>query len=126
MNLKIFKIKGCDYIEVEDVWVIMLFKLLIELVFRFLDVNKDGILDFIFGFVIGVDGYFILKIVCDIYFNGIFFCYGGMMVLNGEDGKEFWRYYIDYEIFGINCNVDFNLDGVNDCFGGGRVGVGCC
>lgn len=119
------KIKGCDHIEVEDVWATTLPKLLTESAFRLLDVNEDGTPDFIFGFATGVDGYSIPKIVCDIYFNGTFPCYGGMMALSGGDGKELWRYYTDHEIFGINCNADLNSDGVNDCLGGGRAGVGC-
>uniref|UniRef100_A0A8W8L8K2 FAM234A/B beta-propeller domain-containing protein n=1 Tax=Magallana gigas TaxID=29159 RepID=A0A8W8L8K2_MAGGI len=123
LNAKTPKIKGCDHIEVEDVWATTLPKLLTESAFRLSDVNKDGIPDFIFGFATGVDGYSIPKIVCDIYFNGTFPCYGGMMALNGEDGKELWRYYTDHEIFGINCNADLNSDGVNDCLGGGRAGV---
>ncbi|XP_061183880.1 uncharacterized protein LOC133192057 [Saccostrea echinata] len=116
-------IKGCNHIEVEDVWITSLPKLLTESAFRLLDVNQDGILDIAFGFATGVDGYFIPRIVCDIYFNGTYPCFGGMIALDGRNGKELWRHYSDHELFGINCNADLNLDGVNDCLGGGRSGV---
>lgn len=117
------KIKGCDHVEVEDVWITALPKLLTESAFRLLDVNRDGTLDVIFGFATGVDGYSIPRIVCDIYFNGTYPCFGGMMAIDGRNGIELWRYYTDHEIFGINCNADLNSDGVKDCLGGGRAGV---
>jgi hypothetical protein len=116
-------VRHCDHIEVEDVWITALPKLLTESAFRLLDVNEDGILDIIFGFATGVDGYSIPRVVCDIYFNSTFPCFGGMMALDGRNGKELWRHYSDHELFGINCNADLNLDGVNDCLGGGRAGV---
>lgn len=115
--------KGCDHIEVEDVWITALPKLLTESAFRLLDVNQDGILDIIFGFATGVDGYSIPRVVCDIYFNSTYPCFGGIMALDGRNGQELWRHYSDHELFGINCNADLNLDGLNDCLGGGRAGV---
>ena len=46
-------IVGCDHIEVEDVWVVGIPKLLTESAFRLVDVNKDGVLDVILGFATG-------------------------------------------------------------------------
>ncbi|XP_062569092.1 uncharacterized protein LOC134231186, partial [Saccostrea cucullata] len=123
IDMEKLNIKGCNHIEVEDVWITPLPKLLTESAFRLLDVNQDGILDVVFGFATGADGYFIPRIVCDIYFNGTYPCFGGMIALDGRNGKEIWRHYSDHEVFGINCNADLNLDGVGDCLGGGRAGV---
>ena len=44
---------GCSHIEVEDVWVKGIPKLMTESAFRLLDVNKDGVLDILFGFATG-------------------------------------------------------------------------
>ena len=46
-------IVGCDHIDVEDVWVVGIPKLLTESAFRLVDVNQDGVLDIIFGFATG-------------------------------------------------------------------------
>ncbi|KAL4229159.1 hypothetical protein ACF0H5_012197 [Mactra antiquata] len=116
-------IVGCDHIEVEDVWTVGLPKLLTESAFRLVDVNQDGILDIIFGFATGADGYNIPSIVCDVYFNGVNPCFGGLIALEGGTGKELWRHYSDHELYGVNCAVDLNKDGVLDCLGGGRAGA---
>ena len=75
-------------------------------------------------FNLGADGYNIPSIVCDIYFPGIYPCFGGLLALEGATGKELWRHYSDHEIYGLNCGVDLNKDGVMDCLAGGRAGVG--
>ena len=71
----------------------------------------------------GADGYSIPSIVCDIYFEGTFPCFGGLLALEGLTGKELWRHYSDHEMYGINCEADLNSDGVKDCLAGGRAGV---
>ncbi|XP_053372852.1 uncharacterized protein LOC128546395 [Mercenaria mercenaria] len=114
---------GCDHIEVEDVWTVGIPKLLTESSFRLVDVNQDGVLDIIVGFATGADGYNIPSIVCDIYFAGTYPCFGGLLALEGSSGKELWRHYSDHEIYGINCGVDLNKDGVMDCLAGGRAGA---
>ncbi|KAK3581051.1 hypothetical protein CHS0354_013959 [Potamilus streckersoni] len=114
---------GCDSIQVEDVWVKGFPKLLTETAFRLVDVNKDGVLDVILGFATGADGYKIPKIVCDIYFNGTYPCFGGLMALEGFTGIELWRHYGPHELFGINCNADLDKDGIPDCLCGGRSGA---
>ncbi|VDI56209.1 Hypothetical predicted protein [Mytilus galloprovincialis] len=130
LNTKTFKtdssgynLVGCNNIKVEDVWTVGLPKLNTESSFRLVDVNSDGILDVIFGFGTGADGYFVSDIVCDIYFGVKAPCFGGMMALDGLTGKELWRHYSIHELFGINCNEDLNNDGILDCTGGGRAGA---
>ena len=44
---------GCDNIDVEDVWVVGIPKLLTESAFRLVDVNQDGVLDVVLGFATG-------------------------------------------------------------------------
>ncbi|XP_005096752.1 uncharacterized protein LOC101850327 [Aplysia californica] len=44
---------GCDKVEVEDVWVVGVPKLLTESAFRLVDVNQDGVLDVVLGFATG-------------------------------------------------------------------------
>ena len=46
-------IVGCDHVDVEDVWVVGIPKLLTESAFRLVDVNQDGVLDVILGFATG-------------------------------------------------------------------------
>lgn len=41
----------------------------------------------------GADGYGIPDFVCDIYFNGQMPCFGGVLSLDGVDGKELWRHW---------------------------------
>ncbi|KAK3107822.1 hypothetical protein FSP39_022986 [Pinctada imbricata] len=116
-------IQGCDEISVEDVWTVGLPKLNTESAIRMIDVNKDGVLDIILGFGTGADGYYVPRIVCDIYFNGTYPCFGGVLALDGTTGKEIWRHYSPHELFGINCNADLDNDGVLDCVCGGRAGA---
>jgi hypothetical protein len=52
-NVQGSSVIGCSRIEVEDVWVRGIPKLMTESAFRLLDVNKDGVLDIIFGFATG-------------------------------------------------------------------------
>ncbi|KAK7105709.1 hypothetical protein V1264_017053 [Littorina saxatilis] len=112
---------GCDRIEVEDVWVQGIPKLLTESAFRLVDVNQDGVLDVIMGFMTGTESSNLPQVVCDIYFNGTDPCRGGLMALEGLTGRELWRHYSRHELFGVNCNVDIDQDGVLDCLGGGRA-----
>ncbi|XP_059172117.1 uncharacterized protein LOC131953098, partial [Physella acuta] len=113
---------GCDKMEVSDVWVLGIPKLLTESAFRLVDVNGDGTLDVIFGFATGADGYGVKDIVCDLYFEGKKPCFGGVMAVEGGGGKELWRRYTVHEIYGLNCQYDINKDGVKDCLSSGRAG----
>ncbi|KAH3701952.1 uncharacterized protein LOC127861055 [Dreissena polymorpha] len=116
-------IVGCDDVTVDDVWTVGIPKLLTESAFRPLDVNQDGVLDVILGFATGADGMSVPRIVCDIYFDGVYPCFGGLLALEGATGRELWRHYADHELYGINCEADLNKDGVNDCLAGGRAGA---
>lgn len=63
------------------------------------------------------------KITCDIYFDGIKECGGGVLALDGQTGEQIWRHYTENEIFALNCNADLDGDGINDCIAAGRVAV---
>ncbi|CAL1534926.1 unnamed protein product, partial [Lymnaea stagnalis] len=114
---------GCDKVEVQDMWIVGIPKLLTESAFRLVDVNGDGTLDIIFGFATGADGYGVKDIVCDLYFKGQKPCFGGVMALEGATGKELWRRYTIHEVYGLNCKYDLNRDGVKDCLAAGRAGT---
>ena len=51
------KVIGCSKIEVEDVWVVGIPKLMTESAFRLLDVNGDGVHDILFGFATGINSF---------------------------------------------------------------------
>ena len=86
-------------------------------------VNDDKVLDVVFGFGTGADGYDIPDYVCDIYFKGQKPCLGGVMALDGKTGVEIWRLWTKHEIFALTCQADLNGDGYVDCLAGGRAGV---
>ena len=113
----------CDDVVVKKVWHSNFDKLQTETAVRFIDVNSDGIDDPIIAFGTGVDGYNVDKIVCKIYFNGTFPCFGGALAINGKTGKEIWRHYSGHEIYAVNCNGDIDKDGIPDCLLGGRGGI---
>uniref|UniRef100_T1JFB9 FAM234A/B beta-propeller domain-containing protein n=1 Tax=Strigamia maritima TaxID=126957 RepID=T1JFB9_STRMM len=114
---------GCSHMEVEDVWIKNFPKLLTESAIRLNDVNQDGVLDILIGFATGADGYNVPLFTCDIYFNGIKPCFGGVLALDGSTGAELWRHFTDHEVFALNCNGDLDSDGVHDCLAGGRAGT---
>ncbi|OQV18864.1 hypothetical protein BV898_07118 [Hypsibius exemplaris] len=115
--------KRCGGLSIRDVWTVTLPKLLTESAVRMLDVNADGIADVILGFATGGDGYLVPDVVCDIYFNGIHPCFGGILALDGATGRELWRTYAKHEVFALNCNADLNRDGQKDCLAGGRAAI---
>jgi hypothetical protein len=51
-----------------------------ETAFRLVDCNSDGILDVIFGYGTGVDTLEDNQLLCDLYFDGIKPCNGGVKV----------------------------------------------
>lgn len=113
----------CDELEATKVWHATMPKLMTETAVRLNDVNGDGVDDFMVGFSTGVDGYNAPKISCDLYFNGTYPCYGGIMALDGKTGQQIWRHYTMHEIYSVNCNGDLDMDGVQDCLISGRAGV---
>ena len=114
---------SCDEVSATKVWHSSFPKLMTETAVRPNDVNQDGIDDLMVGFSTGVDGYNAPKISCDLYFNGTYPCYGGLLALDGKTGQEIWRHYTMHEIYGVNCNGDLDTDGVRDCLVSGRGGV---
>lgn len=113
----------CDELSASKVWHMSFPKLMTETAVRPNDINQDGIDDLMIGFSTGVDGYNAPKISCDLYFNGTYPCYGGLLALDGKTGQEIWRHYTMHEIYGVNCNGDLDTDGVRDCLISGRAGV---
>lgn len=113
----------CDELHATKVWHAAFPKLMTETAVRPNDVNNDGVDDLMVGFSTGVDGYNAPKISCDLYFNGTYPCYGGLLALDGKTGQEIWRHYTMHEIYGVNCNGDLDTDGVRDCLISGRAGV---
>ena len=69
-----------DDVEIEVLWTAGFPKLITESAFRLVDCNSDGILDVIFGFGTGIDSLETQQLLCDLYFNGISPCNGGVKV----------------------------------------------
>jgi hypothetical protein len=69
-----------DDIEIEVLWTSGFPKLITESAFRLVDCNADGILDVIFGYGTGIDSLETQQLLCDLYFNGISPCNGGVKV----------------------------------------------
>ena len=116
-------IDACDSFQPEKVWHTVIPKLMTETAVRLNDVNQDGVKDIMVGFSTGVDGYNAPRVACDLYFNGTYPCFGGILALDGVSGKEIWRHYSAHETFALNCDGDLDRDGVWDCLIGGRAGV---
>ena len=45
------------------------------------------------------------------------------MALDGNTGEVLWKHDSVQDVFGVNCNVDIDRDGVKDCLAAGRMGV---
>jgi hypothetical protein len=69
-----------DDVQIEVIWTSGFPKLLTETAFRLVDCNSDGVLDVIFGYGTGVDTLADNRLLCDLYFNGIHPCNGGVKV----------------------------------------------
>jgi hypothetical protein len=69
-----------DHVQIELLWTSAFPKLITESAFRLVDCNSDGILDVIFGYGTGVDTLETNQLLCDLYFNGIYPCNGGVKV----------------------------------------------
>jgi len=72
--------KFIENVRIETIWTSGFPKLLTETAFRLVDCNSDGILDVIFGYGTGVDTLADNQLLCDLYFNGIHPCNGGVKV----------------------------------------------
>ena len=69
-----------DNVRIELLWTSAFPKLITESAFRLVDCNSDGVLDVIFGYGTGVDTLESNRLLCDLYFNGIYPCNGGVKV----------------------------------------------
>lgn len=69
-----------NQVDIELIWTSGFPKLITESAFRLVDCNSDGILDVIFGFGTGVDTLADNRLLCDLYFDGIDPCNGGVKV----------------------------------------------
>ena len=119
-------IQPCTSFNSREIWHKIIPKLMTETAIRLNDVNEDNVSDILIGFMTVLDGYFVGGVprkACDIYFNGSFPCFGGILALDGRTGRQLWRHYTIHEVFAINCNADLDDDGVRDCLIGGRAGV---
>jgi hypothetical protein len=76
-----------DDVEIEVLWTSGFPKLITESAFRLVDCNSDGILDVIFGYGTGIDSLETQQLLCDLYFNGISPCNGGVKVRR-RSGEE--------------------------------------
>ncbi|UJR36933.1 hypothetical protein I4U23_029645 [Adineta vaga] len=113
-----------ENIEIELIWTSGFPKLLTETAFRLVDCNSDGILDVIFGYGTGVDTLSDNQLLCDLYFDGISPCNGGVKALDGRNGQLLWNYdKSNHEVFALNCQRDINGDQIPDCLTGGRGGT---
>lgn len=82
-HTKSFK-NSIENVQIELLWTSAFPKLITETAFRLVDCNSDGILDVIFGFGTGVDTLDDNRLLCDLYFNGIHPCNGGVKVRKRE------------------------------------------
>jgi hypothetical protein len=69
-----------ESVRIEPLWTAGFPKLITETAFRLVDCNSDGILDIIFGYGTGVDASDTNRLLCDLYFDGIYPCNGGVKV----------------------------------------------
>ncbi|CAF0948256.1 unnamed protein product [Adineta ricciae] len=118
------KTQSKENVEIELIWTSGFPKLLTETAFRLVDCNSDGILDVIFGYGTGVDTLADNQLLCDLYFDGISPCNGGVKALDGRNGQLLWSYNkSNHEVFALNCQRDIDGDYIPDCLTGGRGGT---
>lgn len=117
------KILPCSDLKVTDVWTVSLPKFISESPIRAVDVNSDGVDDFIFGYGTALENALHPNLFCPIFMGVSPPCEGGVIALNGIDGKILWRRWFLHSIFSILCTVDINNDGVPDCLVAGKGGV---
>ncbi|KAI1309010.1 hypothetical protein HDE_00313 [Halotydeus destructor] len=121
------EIADCDQLDHELLWSKTFPKLTIESALRLIgDVNNDTVDDVIVSFGTGADAADYPREACEMYFNMTKIesengCGGGIMLLDGAKGNVLWTRYVDHELFGVNCNLDIDRDGIRDCVVGGRM-----
>lgn len=50
-------------------------------------------------------------------------CFGGVLALDGRDGRVLWEASAPHEVYALNCEKDLTHDGVPDCVAAGRFGA---
>lgn len=50
-------------------------------------------------------------------------CQGGVMALNGSNGKLLWKHWLSHTVFSLSCTADINIDNITDCLVTGKGGV---
>ncbi len=78
---------------------------------RTLNVSGDGVLDVVFGYGTGADGYNVPDLVCDVYFAGQKPCMGGVVALDGRNGKTLWQTWTRQAHLNFICHANYVLLG---------------
>lgn len=97
---------------------------------RKLDINRDGVMDIVFGY--GVDDKMQNPLEhntgipkCELENNGyreMVYCQGGILALDGLSGNTIWQRWTPQIIFSLSCAIDLNKDDQIDCIISGRGG----
>ncbi|XP_014216884.1 uncharacterized protein LOC106645513 [Copidosoma floridanum] len=104
-------------------WTRTLPRLTSEAPLRSNDVNGDGVVDIIVGFSTGLDTSAATEFTCKMYFEQSAPCLGGVLALDGSQGKTLWTHWTGHAVFSVDCGLDVNGDGTKDCAIGGRGGI---
>lgn len=120
------RIVPCSQISVQKIWSQVFPRMNSESPLRKADLNKDQVLDIIFGF--GVDdhiqyeGYPLPKCKSSL-FNDEVQCEGGVIAVDGKTGQLLWQSWSISNVFSLLCSWDINQDGYADCIAAGKLGV---
>ncbi|XP_065664326.1 uncharacterized protein LOC100208465 isoform X3 [Hydra vulgaris] len=123
-NIALPNLRSCSGFKITKVWQKDFQKLFTDSSTRLVDINKDGVDDIIMGFGTSLDSYNVDQAeTCSTFYNNKYPCFGGVLSADGVTGDQLWIHYSHHSILSINCNADFDADGVADCLCSGRGGV---
>ncbi|XP_039280603.1 uncharacterized protein LOC111058737 [Nilaparvata lugens] len=119
------RIIPCTEISAEELWVKSFPKLVSESPMELVDINSDNVEDVIIGFGTGADDMDVPEVSCDKYFDSTMSapCMGGVLALNGIDGKTLWQHWTWRAVLYIDCSIDITGDKVYDCIISGKGGI---